>query len=139
MNECFSQKLTTWIIIGCSFTHYFHLWIGNLREPPLQDLSFNIRPYVKMNKAETRFLKNHLMFQGSPNQAKWATSSPWFQWNRPISVKKRSFSHPVSLFKSAFFSPIIILFLQCSHKRSSHVPEIWPIQDLMFNILFQTR
>jgi hypothetical protein len=27
-----------------------------------------------MNKAETRFLKNHLMFQGSPNQAKWATS-----------------------------------------------------------------
>jgi hypothetical protein len=24
--------------------------------------------------------------QGSPNQAKWATSSPWFQWNRPISV-----------------------------------------------------
>jgi hypothetical protein len=77
--------------------------------------------------------------QVSPNQAKWATSSPWFQWNRPISVKKRSFSRPVSLFKSVFFSPIIILFLQYSHKRSSHVPEIWPIQGLMFNILFQTR
>ena len=45
----------------------------------------------------------------------------------------------ISLFKSVFFSPIIILFLQYSHKRSSHVPEIWPIQDLMFNILFQTR
>ena len=28
------------------------------------------------------------MLQGSPNQAKWVTSSPWFQWNRPISVKK---------------------------------------------------
>ena len=77
--------------------------------------------------------------QGSPNQAKWATSSPWFQWSRPISVKKWSFSRPVSLFKSVFFSPIIILFLQYSHKRSSHVPEMWPIQGLMFNILFQTR
>jgi hypothetical protein len=66
--------------------------------------------------------------QGSPNQVKWTTFSPWFQWNRPISVKKRSFSRPVSLFKSVFFSPIIILFLQCSRKRSSHVPEIWSIQ-----------
>ena len=68
------------------------------------------------------------MSQGSPNQAKWVTFSPWFQWNHPISVKKRSFSRPVSLFKSVFFSPIIILFLQYSRKRSSHVPEIWPIQ-----------
>jgi hypothetical protein len=41
----------------------------------------------------------------------------------------------VSLFKSYFFPPIIILFLQYSHKRSSHVSEIWPIQGLMFNIL----
>ena len=80
---------------------------------------------------------NHV--QGSPNQAKWATSSPWFQCNRPISVKKRSFSRPVNLFKSVFFSPIIILFFQYSHKRSSHVPEMWPIQGLMFNILFQTH
>jgi hypothetical protein len=48
-------------------------------------------------------------------------------------VKKRSFSRPVSLFKSVFFSPIIILFLQYSH-----VLEMWPIQGLMFNILFQT-
>jgi hypothetical protein len=76
---------------------------------------------------------------GSPNQAKWATFSPWFQWNRPISVKKWSVSRPVSLFKSVFFPPIIILFLQYSRKRSCHVPEIWPIQGLMFNILFQTR
>jgi hypothetical protein len=30
--------------------------------------------------------------QGSPNQEKWVTSSPWFQWSRPISVKKWSFS-----------------------------------------------
>ena len=58
------------------------------------------------------------MNQDSQYQAKWATFSPWFQWNRPISVKKRSFSRPVSLFKSVFFSPIIILFLQYSHKRS---------------------
>jgi hypothetical protein len=36
---------------------------------------------------------------------KWATFSSWFQWNRPISVNKRSFSRPVSLFKSIFFSP----------------------------------
>jgi hypothetical protein len=79
------------------------------------------------------------MYQGSPNQVKWATFSPWFQWNRPISVKKRNFSRPVNLFKSVFFSPIIILFLQYSFKRSSHVPEILPIQGLMFNILFQTR
>jgi hypothetical protein len=48
--------------------------------------------------------------QCSPNQTKWATSSPWFQWSRPISVKKRSFRRPVSLFKSVFFSPIIIFF-----------------------------
>jgi hypothetical protein len=80
-----------------------------------------------------------VVFSCSPNQAKWATSSPWFQWSRPISVKKRSFSRPVSFFKSVFFSPIIILFLQYSHKRSSHVPEMWPIHGLMFNILFQTR
>ena len=33
----------------------------------------------------------HYIQQGSPNQAKWATSLPWFQRNRPISVKKRSF------------------------------------------------
>ena len=33
----------------------------------------------------------------------------------------------VSVFSSLFFSPIIMLFLQYSHKRSSHVPEIWPI------------
>jgi hypothetical protein len=38
------------------------------------------------------------------------------------------FSSPVSLYKSVFFSPIIILFLQYLHKRSSHVPEMWPIQ-----------
>jgi hypothetical protein len=43
----------------------------------------------------------------------------------------------ISLFKTVFFSPIIILFLQYSRKRSSHVPEIWPIQGLMVNILFQ--
>ena len=61
--------------------------------------------------------------QGSPNQAKWATFLPWFQWNCPISVKKRSFSRPDSLFKSIFFSPIIILFLQYWRKRCSHVPE----------------
>ena len=58
--------------------------------------------------------------QGSPNQAKWATSSPWFQWNRPISVKKQSFSRPVgvSLFKSVFCSPIIILFFNIHIKRA---------------------
>ena len=39
--------------------------------------------------------------QGSPNQAKWATSSPWFQWSRPISVKKRSFSR-LSVFSSPY-------------------------------------
>jgi hypothetical protein len=52
---------------------------------------------------------------------KWATFSPWLQWNRPISVKKG-----ISLIKSVFFSPIIILFLQYSRKRSSHVPyRVW--------------
>jgi hypothetical protein len=84
------------------------------------------------NQLQARQTESH---QGSPNQAKWATFSPWFQWNCPISVKKRSFS----LFKSVFFSSIIIFFLQYSRKRSSHVPEIWPIQGLTFNILFQIR
>ena len=49
------------------------------------------------------FCSYTLKDQGSPNQAKWATFSPWFQWNHPISVKKQSFSRPVSLFKSVFF------------------------------------
>jgi hypothetical protein len=56
----------------------------------------------------------HWRIQGSPNQAKWVTSLPWFQWNRPTSVKKRSFSRHVSLFKSVFFSPIIRLNQSCS-------------------------
>ena len=77
----------------------------------------------------------HIIYgHGSPNQVNWVTSLHWFQWNRPISVKKR-----VLVTLSVFFSPIIILFFQYLHKRSSHVPEIWPIQGLMFNILFQTR
>jgi hypothetical protein len=37
-------------------------------------------------------IEYEMEYQGSPNQAKWATSSHWFQWNRPIFVKKRSFS-----------------------------------------------
>ena len=83
--------------------------------------SFNL---LKYKNIQWIMQYNHLSIQGSPNQAKWATSLPWFQCSRPISVKKRSFSRPVSLFKSVFFSPIIILFFQYSHKRSSHVPEI---------------
>ena len=106
-------------------------WIGHWKD------FTNQTPSLKSWIFCTYISCNHV--QGSPNQAKWATSSPWFQCNRPISVKKRSFSRPVNLFKSIFFSPTIILFLQYSHKRSSHVPEMWPIQDLMFNILFQTR
>ena len=42
-------------------------------------------------------------FQGSPNQAKWMTSSPWFQWSHPISVKKRSFSRPCQSFQVRIF------------------------------------
>ena len=57
--------------------------------------------------------------QGSPNQAKLATSSPWFQWSHPISVKRWSFSHPVSLFKSVFFSPIIIYFFFNIHIKGA--------------------
>jgi hypothetical protein len=71
--------------------------------------------------------------QGSPNQAKWATSSPWFQWSRPISVKTRSFSRPVSLFKSIFFSPISILFLQYSHKR---LPCSWNVTHTGFDVQY---
>jgi hypothetical protein len=29
----------------------------------------------------------HSLYQGSPNQAKWAASLPWFQWNRPFLSK----------------------------------------------------
>ena len=72
----------------------------------------------KFNLSKRSPFSEHSLYHGSPNQAKWATSLPWFQWNRPISVKKRSFNRPVSLFKSVFFSPIIILFLQYSHKYS---------------------
>ena len=32
--------------------------------------------------------------QGSPNQAKWVTFSPWFHWNCPIPTKRWSFSRP---------------------------------------------
>ena len=107
---------------------------------PVHIKVYLIQQYVIKFLSDLRQVCGFLrILQGSLNQAKWATSSPWFQWNHSISVKKRSFSRPVSLFKSVFFSPIIILFLQYSLKRSSHVPEIWPIQGLMFNILFQTR
>jgi hypothetical protein len=59
---------------------------------------------VRENLEDFRKLIQILSFlshpiQGSPNQSKWATSSPWFHWNCPISVKKQSFSRPVSLFK----------------------------------------
>jgi hypothetical protein len=54
------------------------------------------------------------------HQTRWS-GRPWLQWNRPISVKKG-----ISLIKSVFFSPIIILFLQYSRKRSSHVPYFIP-------------
>jgi hypothetical protein len=65
-----------------------------------------------------------LLFQSSLNQVKWVSFLPWVHWNHPISNKRQSFSRPVSLCKSVFFSPIIILFLQYLHKRSSHVPKI---------------
>jgi membrane protein YdbS with pleckstrin-like domain len=63
-----------------------------------------------------------------------------------ISMKSPNFCQKkqvlVALVQSVFFIfflPIIILFLQYSHKMSSHVLEIRPIKGLMFNILFQTR
>ena len=77
------------------------------------------------------------LLQGSPNQVKWATSSPWCQWNRPISVKKRSFSRPVSLFKFVFFSPIIILFLQYSHKRE--LPCSWNLTHTVWCSIFYSK
>ena len=53
------------------------------------------------------------------NQAKWGTFLRLnFNEIAQFLSKSGSFSCPVSLFKSVFFSPIIILFLQCSHKRS---------------------
>jgi hypothetical protein len=60
----------------------------------------------------------------------------WFHWNRPIPAKRRHFCLRRS-YKDCIFSPIIILFLQYSRKRSSHVSEFWPIQDLLSNILFK--
>jgi hypothetical protein len=38
---------------------------------------------------------------------------------------------------TCIFSPKIIIFLQYSHIRSSHVPEIRLVQGLIFNILLQ--
>jgi hypothetical protein len=102
--------------------------MSSLSRGPLIDTSYQVSAHLAKWFQRRRFLRNQPI-QGSSNQAKWATSSPWFRWSRPISVKKRSFSHPVSLFNSVFFSPIIILFLQYSHKRK-YVPEIWPIQGL---------
>ena len=57
-----------------------------------------------------------------PNQAKWATFSPWFQWNRPV-----------SLFKSVFCSPIIILFLQYSPKM---LPCSWNMTHTGFDVQY---
>ena len=57
---------------------------------------------VKMPSPPWKLILINILNQGSPNQAKWTTSSPWFQWSRPISVKKWSYSRPVSLFKSVF-------------------------------------
>ena len=83
--------------------------MSSLSRGPLIDTSYQVSAHLAKWFQRRRFLRNQPI-QGSSNQAKWATSSPWFRWSRPISVKKRSFSHPVSLFNSVFFSPIIILF-----------------------------
>ena len=74
-------------------------------------------------------------------QAKWTTFSPLFSMKLSYSSQKAKFlKPPVSVFVSQyFFSPIIILFIQSSHKMRSPVPKIWPIQGLLFNILFQTH
>jgi hypothetical protein len=70
---------------------------------------------------KTMVFYNRYHIQDSPNQAKWATSSLWFQWNRPISVKKRSFSRPVSLFKFVFFSPKLSYFFFNIHIKGAHI------------------
>jgi len=41
--------------------------------------------------------------QSSPNEARHATFLTWFQLNCPVPAKRRSFSHPVSLWTSVFF------------------------------------
>jgi len=72
--------------------------------------------------------------QGSPNQAKWMTFSSWFQWNHFIPLIARSFFLALSAFWSQYF-------FSNNHTFSSifiHVPEIWPIQGLIFNMLFQS-
>ena len=52
----------------------------------------------------------------------------------PYSCHKANFQSPCQSLEVCIFSPIIIVFLQYSHIKSSHVPEIWPIQGLIFNI-----
>ena len=49
--------------------------------------------------------------------------------------QKAKFKSPCQSFQVRIFSSRIMLFLQYSH----NVPEMWPIQGLMINILFQTR
>ena len=44
-------------------------------------------------------------------QGKWTTFLPWFQWNPLLLLLRRSFSLPVSFWKSYLFSPIITPFL----------------------------
>jgi hypothetical protein len=57
----------------------------------------------------------------------------------PIIIKLvKSFSDLSAFGSQYFFSQIIILFLPYSHIRSPHDPKVWPIQDLIFNILFLT-
>jgi hypothetical protein len=54
--------------------------------------------------------KMNIVLQGSPNQAKWVTFSPWFQWNRPIKSGRLQKIDPNFKFQN-FLSPLP----QCPH------------------------
>ena len=102
----------------------------------IQVISFN--EYLFKGIYFSLFLVKHTCIYTRAHQTRRSGQlfSLWFHWNCHIHTKWWSFNRPHS--KLVLFLLIIILFLQHSHKKSSHVAEIWHIQSLMFNILFQT-
>jgi hypothetical protein len=93
-------------IFRCPFPYLWHSFYNDIK---ICVTSYFMYEVSHEGKSCTKFLNQHNFIcskfnklykyninQGSPNQAKWATSSPWFQWSRrmfPYLWQKRTCLH----------------------------------------------